>query len=75
MPTPRSKRGSRLRALARREIINTLVSLTRSGCPGAMLPHDLRPNSCGDDYVAPWRDDGPWTKIPAVWRARVRREA
>jgi putative transposase len=27
------------------------------------------------DYVAPWRDDGTWTKILAVWRERVRREA
>jgi putative transposase len=40
-----------------------------------MLPHDLLPKSRVYDYVARWRDDGTWTKILAVWREWVRREA
>ena len=75
IPAPRSERGGRPRAIAMREVINTILYLNRSGCQWDMLPHDLRPKSRVYDYFAQWRDDGTWTTILAVWRERVRREA
>jgi len=75
MPAPRYNRGGRPRELDRREVLNTLLSLNRSGCQGEMLPHDLLPKSSVYDYFAQWRDDGTWTKILTTLRERVRREA
>jgi putative transposase len=72
---PRSDRGGRPRELDMREVLNTLLSLNRSGCQGEMLPHDLLPKSSVYDDFAQWRDDGTWTKMVAVVRERVRREA
>ena len=75
IPAPRSERGGRPRAIAMREVINTILYLNRSGCQWDMLPHDLLPKSSVYDYFAQWRDDGTWTTILAVLRERVRREA
>ena len=75
IPVPRRKRGGRPREIAMREVINTILYLNRSGCQWDMLPHDLLPKSSVYDYFAQWRDDGTWTKILAVLRERVRREA
>jgi len=58
-----------------REVLNTLLYLTRSGCQWEMLPHDLLPKSSGYVYFAQWRDDGTWTKMLTALRERVRREA
>jgi putative transposase len=75
IPAPRSDRGGRPRELDMREVLNTLLYLNRSGCQWEMLPHDLLPKSSVYDYFAQWRDDGTWTKMLAVLRERVRREA
>jgi putative transposase len=75
IPAPRTSRGGRPRDLNRREVLNTLVYLNRSGCQGEMLPHDLLPKSSVYDYFAQWREDGTWTKILTALRERVRREA
>jgi putative transposase len=58
-----------------REVLNTLLSLNRSGCQWEMLPQDLLPKSSVSDYFAQWRDDGTWSKILPALRERVRREA
>ena len=52
-----------------REVLNTLLYLTRSGCQWEMLPHDLLPKSSVYDYFAQWRDDGTWTKILTALRS------
>ena len=75
IPVPRNNGGGRPRELARREGLNTLLYLNRSGCQWEMLPHDLLPKSSVYDYCAQWRDDGTWTKILTALRERVRREA
>jgi putative transposase len=75
IPAPCSDRGGRPRELEMREVLNTLLSLNRSGCQGEMLAHDWLPKSSGYDYCAQGRDDGTWTKLLAVLRERVRREA
>jgi putative transposase len=75
IPAPRSNRGGRPRALDRREVLNPLLSLNRSGGQGERRPQDLLPKSSGSDYCAQWRDDGTWSKIWAAGRERVRRAA
>ena len=68
-------KGGRPRELDLREVLNTLLYLNRSGCQWEMLPQDLRSKSSGYAYFAQWRDEGTWSKILTVLRARVRREA
>lgn len=75
IPAPRSDRGGRPRELDMREVLNTLLDLNRSGCQWERLPHDLLPKSSVYDYFAQWRDDGTGTKMLAVLRERIRREA
>src|ERR1700693_5497544 len=74
-PAKQHPRGGRPRKVDMREVLNTLLYLNRSGCQWEMLPHDLLPKSSVYDYFAQWRDDGPWTKMVAALRERVRREA
>src|SRR5215831_19560791 len=74
IPAPRNPGGGRPRELEMREVLNTLLSLNRSGCQWERLPHDLLPKSSVYDYFAQWRNDGTWTQILTALRERVRRE-
>jgi putative transposase len=69
---PTSKPGGRPRAVDRREVINTLLDLNRTGCPWDMLPHDLLPKRTVSESVAPWRRAGTWQHMMDAWRAAVR---
>ena len=55
-----------------REVLNTILSLNRSGCQWDMLPHDLLPKSTVYDSFAQWRDDGTWAKMVQALRERTR---
>jgi putative transposase len=74
-PAKQNTRGGRPRKVDRREVLNTLFSLNRSGCQWDMLPHDLLPQSPVYDYCARWRDDGTWAKLVKALRERTRGEA
>jgi putative transposase len=69
---PLAKPGGRPRAVDRREVMNTLLYLNRTGCPWAMLPHDLRPKRTVYAYFSPWRHDGAWPRMLDARRATVR---
>jgi putative transposase len=71
-PAQQSHHGGRPREVERRDVLNTRLYLNRSGCQGAMLPHDLRPKSPVDDDCAQWRDDGTWTSVVKALRERHR---
>jgi putative transposase len=71
-PAKQSPHGGRPREVDRREVLNTLLYLNRSGCQWAMLPHDLLPKSTVDDYFAQWCDDGTWTSLVKALRERNR---
>ena len=72
---PPAEPGGRPRSIDMREVLNTLLSLNRSGCQWDMLPHDLLPRSTVFGYFARWRDDGTWQAILDALRARVRSAA
>jgi len=71
-PQKSSPRGGHPRQGEMREVLNTWLSLNRSGCPWGMLPHDLLPKSTVYAYCAQWRDDGTWDQIVTAWRERLR---
>lgn len=70
IPAPKS--GGRPRTINMREVINTLLYLSRTGCQWDMLPHDLLPKSSVYDYFAQWRNDGTWQRMMDALRAQVR---
>jgi putative transposase len=57
-----------------REVVNTLLYQSRTGCQWALLPHDLLPKSTVYDYFAKWRDHGVWLKIVTSLREAVRQQ-
>lgn len=41
-----------------REIVNSNLYQSRTGCQWALLPNNLQPKSATYHYCAVWRDDG-----------------
>jgi putative transposase len=73
IPPPKSSpRGGHPRTVDMREVLNTMLSLNRSGCHWDMLPHALLPKSTAYDSFAQGRDDGTWAKMMQALRAQTR---
>src|SRR3972149_2654803 len=72
IPPARTEQGGRPREVDMREVVNTILYLSHSGCQWDMLPHDLLPKSTIYDYFTQWRDDGTWTKLVDTLRVQVR---
>jgi len=73
IPAPKS--GGRPITHQRREIVNGLAYMVRSGCSWRMLPHDLPPWQTVYDYFLQWRDSLLWEDINRVLREQVRQQA
>ena len=69
---PEAKPGGRPEAYPKREILNAIFSLLRSGCSWRMLPHDLPPWRIVYHYFRPWRHDGTWQVMHDLLRGDVR---
>lgn len=72
---PPAKHGGRPRTVNLREVVNTILYLTRTGCQWEMLPHDLQPKSTAYEYFSQWRDDGTLTTLVDALRTQVRQAA
>src|SRR3989442_15929819 len=71
-PGKQHQRGGHPPVVDMREVLNTILSLNRSGCQWDMLPHDVLPKSTVYDSCAQWRDDGTWAKMVQALRDRTR---
>ena len=69
---PPPKPGGRPPAHPRRELVNAMLYVLRSGEAWRLLPHDLPPWQTVYHYFRLWRRDGTWERINAALRARVR---
>jgi transposase len=56
----------------RREIVNGILYVLRSGCPWRLVPHDLPAWGTLYWYFRTWRDQGVWDQILQTLRKRVR---
>jgi len=72
---PEAKSGGRPADYPRREILNSIFYLLRSGCSWRMLPHDLPPWRIVYHYFRQWRQDGTWQHIHDLLRGDVRAAA
>jgi putative transposase len=69
---PEAKSGGRPEAYPKRDILNGVFYLLRSGCSWRMLPHDLPPWRIVYHYFRQWRQDGTWHLRHDLLRGDVR---
>ena len=70
---PHVKAGGRPADHARREVVNAILYVLRTGCQWRALPHDLPPWKTVYTYFRAWRLDGTWKRIHDTLRRQVRR--
>ena len=64
--------GGRPPRHARREIVNGILYVLRTGCQWRALPHDLPPWGTVWWYFRTWREAGVWEQVNTALRERVR---
>ena len=69
---PPPKPGGRPIKYPRREVMNGILYVLRTGCAWRMLPHDLPPWRTTFHYFRTWRQDGTWERIHEVLRDQLR---
>jgi len=69
---PAAKSGGRPARHERREIVDAILFVLRSGEAWRLLPHDLPPWQTVYHYFRLWRLDGTWERVNAALRERVR---
>src|SRR5258708_7959105 len=72
---PVAKPGGRPRRINRREVVNGLFYLLKTGCQWRMLPKDLPKWKTVNDYFATWRKDDTWQGLNNALREPVRTAA
>jgi len=72
---PSVKSGGRPADHQRREIVNAVFYVLRTGCQWHFLPHDLPNWKTVYTYFRNWRLDGTWQRIHDTLRRKVRRAA
>lgn len=70
-PTP----GGRPPAHPRRELVNAMLSVLRSGCSWRLLPHAFPPWQTVSHSFRLWRLDGTWETIHTTLRVKMGRNA
>jgi transposase len=58
----------------RREIVNGMLYVLRSGCPWRMLPHEFAAWATVSFYFRRWQREGIWDQILRTLRMQVRRK-
>ena len=72
---PPPKPGGRPAAHPRRELVNAICYVARTGCAWRLLPHDFPPWQTVYHYFRLWRLDGTWTEAHVLLREQTRRQA
>jgi transposase len=69
---PAPQPGGRPARHARREIVDAILYVLRTGCQWRALPHDLPPWGTVWWYFRQWREAGVWEQVNAALRAQAR---
>lgn len=72
---PRAKKMGRREEYSKRDIINGIRYLLRTGCAWRLLPRDFPPWPTVYHYFRRWTRDGTWEYVHTELRARVRQRA
>ena len=71
---PAASPNATTETISRREIVNGILYVLRSGCPWRLLPNDLPAWGTVDYYFRTWRNEGVWEQILQSLRKRIRRK-
>ena len=69
------RKGGRPRTYDRKDIVDAVFYLARTGASWRMLPHDFPPWKTVSYYFYTWRDAGVWERVHDALRAEVRAAA
>lgn len=69
---PSPKPGGRPAKYERREVVNALLYVSRTGCQWRALPHDLPPWTIVYWYFRCWKEDGTLDRLHAELRGDLR---
>jgi len=69
---PAPKRRGRPRLHSRRQNVNAVLYVLKSGCQWRMLPREFPPWKTVFHYFRPWRLDGTWERMNQAMRRRLR---
>ena len=69
---PVAKFGGRPEAYPKREIVNAILYVLRTGCAWRFVPNDLPPWGIVYHYFWRWRRDGTWKRIHDTLRGDLR---
>ncbi len=69
---PAPKTGGRLAKYDRREIVNALLYVVRTGCQWRAMPHDLPPWRIVYWYFMQWKKDGTFNRLLDELRGDLR---
>jgi putative transposase len=69
---PARKRTGRPPTVERREVVNAIFYLLRTGCQWRYLPEGFPNYNTVYWYFQQWQDDGTWTRLNDALRRRVR---
>ena len=64
--------GGRPAKWSRREIVNAILYVLRSGCAWSPLPHDFPPYQTVFYYFRQWQRAGIWAKVNTALREQLR---
>jgi putative transposase len=69
---PPAKPGGRPRRVNRRQMLNGIFDVLRSGCAWRLVPHDYPAWSTVSDSFRTWRNTGVWERLGTTLRERLR---
>ena len=69
---PKRSNAGRRRTYDRRDVLDALLYMARSGCSWRMLPHDFPPWGLVSYYFYTWRDQGLFEHVHAILRVDLR---
>ena len=64
--------GGRPAKWSRREIVNAVLYVLRTGCQWRSLPHDFPPYTTVFEYFRRWRGSGVWEQANQALREQLR---
>ena len=72
---PKARQVGRPSTVDRRDLLDAILYILRTGCQWRQLPHDFPPWGTVASQFYRWRTRGLWQHVEAVLHARVRQQA